>query len=522
MNLSERLKAIREPDSVEGPRRETYEPAPAFDLPPAVTERLDVSPGAEPGQSGASAPVQFAAAPATSAQPTSPALDPEPAAAASAPAQVPRPHDPLAAVKEKAAEELFERIASRMNDPSLTEEQLHALARAELAEIVAAEQLALTTAERNRLIDEIGADVLGYGPLEGLLADPTVSEIMVNRFDQIYVERSGRLTETAQRFTGEAQLRRVIERIVSRVGRRVDESSPLVDARLEDGSRVNAIIPPLAVNGSSLTIRKFAGTPYTAEDLIRFGTVTPEAATVLDAAVRAKLNILVSGGTGTGKTTLLNVLSAFIPVDERIITIEDAVELQLQQDHVVRLESRPPNIEGRGEITIRDLVRNSLRMRPDRIVVGEVRGAESLDMLQAMNTGHEGSISTIHANSPRDAVARMETLVLMAGMDLPLRAIREQIASAIDLIVQITRHKDGVRRITHITEVHGMEGEIVTLQDAFTFDYGGGFDAEGRLLGRLEPTGVRPRFAEHIADHGIALPVTLFHPTRRELLGEIR
>ena len=430
--------------------------------------------------------------------------------------------DPLAGMKEKAAEELFARIGTRLNDSTLTEEQLHQIARAELGEIVAAEQLALSTSERNRLIDEIGADVLGYGPLEVLLEDTTVSEIMVNRFDQVYVERNGRLTETSHRFTGEPQLRRVIERIVSRVGRRIDESSPLVDARLDDGSRVNAIIPPLAVNGSSLTIRKFAGTPYTSEDLIRFGTLTREATTVLDAAVRAKMNILVSGGTGTGKTTLLNVLSAFIPRDERIITIEDAVELQLQQDHVVRLESRPPNIEGRGEITIRELVRNSLRMRPDRIVVGEVRGAESLDMLQAMNTGHEGSISTVHANSPRDAISRMETLVLMAGMDLPLRAIREQIASAIDIIVQITRHKDGVRRLTHITEVHGMEGEIITLQDAFSFDYSPGYDEDGRLLGTIQPTGVRPRFAERIADHGIPLPVSLFQPDLHGLLGEIR
>ena len=430
--------------------------------------------------------------------------------------------DPLAAVKEKAAQELFGRIGSRLNDSTLTEEQLHQLARAELADIVAGEQLALSTAERNRLIDDIGADVLGYGPLEPLLEDPSVSEIMVNRHDQLYVERNGRLVETPHRFTGEPQLRRVIERIVSRVGRRIDESSPLVDARLEDGSRVNAIIPPLAVNGSSLTIRKFAGTPYTSEDLISFGTLTRETATVLDAAVRAKMNILVSGGTGTGKTTLLNVLSAFIPSDERIITIEDAVELQLQQQHVVRLESRPSNIEGRGEISIRDLVRNSLRMRPDRIVVGEVRGAESLDMLQAMNTGHEGSISTLHANSPRDAISRMETLVLMAGMDLPLRAIREQVASAIDIIVQISRHKDGVRRVTHITEVHGMEGDIVTLQDAFTFDYSAGLDADGRFLGRIEPTGVRPRFAERIADHGISLPVSLFQADHRPMLGEIR
>jgi Flp pilus assembly CpaF family ATPase len=500
MNLSERLNAIRNPQIV--PMEVEPQILPASES-AARSVPTDADAQTEPFFQAQSAE----AGPAIGAQPPT---RPAPVA------------DPLAAVKEKAAQELFVRIGTRLNDASLTEEQLHAIARAELAEIVAGEQLALSTSERNRLIDDIGADVLGYGPLEPLLADISVTEIMVNRFDQLYIERNGRLVETHHRFTGEPQLRRVIERIVSRVGRRIDESSPLVDARLEDGSRVNAIIPPLAVNGSSLTIRKFAATPYTVEDLVNFGTMTREVATVLDAAVRAKLNILVSGGTGTGKTTMLNVLSAFIPSDERIITIEDAVELQLQQDHVVRLESRPPNIEGRGEITIRDLVRNSLRMRPDRIVVGEVRGAESLDMLQAMNTGHEGSISTLHANSPRDAISRMETLVLMAGMDLPLRAIREQISSAIDLIVQITRHKDGVRRITHLTEVHGMEGEIITLQDAFTFDYSAGFDEDGRLKGRIEPTGVRPRFAERVADHGIALPVSLFQPSFRGMLGEIR
>lgn len=492
MNLNDRLRAVREPHGAVLPPPEPRS-AGAAEETDAIIE-ID-------------RPLFHPVAPATPVAAVAPAV---------------RPVDPLAAIKEKAAEELFGRIGSRLNDPSLTEEQLHELARAELAEIVAAEQLALSTAERNRLIDDIDADVLGYGPLEMLLEDRSVSEIMVNRFDRIYVERNGRLVETSYRFTGEAQLRRVIERIVSRVGRRIDESSPLVDARLDDGSRVNAIIPPLAVNGSSLTIRKFAGTPYTSEDLIGFGSYTREVAAVLDAAVRAKLNILVSGGTGTGKTTLLNVLSAFIPSDERIITIEDAVELQLQQEHVVRLESRPPNIEGRGEITIRDLVRNSLRMRPDRIVVGEVRGPESLDMLQAMNTGHEGSISTLHANSPRDAVSRMETLVLMAGMDLPLRAVREQISSAIDIIVQITRHKDGVRRVTHITEVQGMEGEIITLQDAFTFDLSAGYDGDGRLLGQLTPTGVRPRFAERIADAGVSLPMSLFQPQMREMIGEIR
>ncbi|WP_430648048.1 CpaF family protein [Agromyces sp. GXS1127] len=433
------------------------------------------------------------------------------------------PTDALVELKERAAEELFRRIGARLNDPSLTEERLHALAREELGRIVESEQVALTSGERNRLITEIGADVLGFGPLEPLLDDAAVTEIMVNRFNQIFVERAGRLYESRSRFTSEAQLRRVIERIVSRVGRRIDESSPLVDARLADGSRVNAIIPPLAVDGSSLTIRKFSRTPFGVDDLVGFDTLTREMATLLDASVRAKLNILVSGGTGTGKTTLLNVLSAFIPGDERIITIEDAVELQLQQEHVVRLESRPANIEGRGEITIRDLVRNSLRMRPDRIVIGEVRGGESLDMLQAMNTGHEGSISTIHANSPRDALARLETLVLMAGMDLPLRAIREQISSAIDIIVQITRLRDGTRRVTSITEVQGMEGDVITLQDAFAFDYAAGVDEEGRFRGHAVSTGVRPRFVDHFNDLGIEVPASIFRyePRDRAILGEV-
>ncbi|HWU48075.1 MAG TPA: CpaF family protein [Humibacter sp.] len=426
------------------------------------------------------------------------------------------PNDALVELKERAAEELFRRIGTRLNDPNLSEERLHAIAREELGRIVETEQVALSAIERNRLIAEISADVLGFGPLEAMLDDPQITEIMVNRYDQIYVELGGRLARSRGRFANEAQLRRVIERIVSRVGRRVDESSPLVDARLEDGSRINAIIPPLAVDGSSLTVRKFSRTPYTAADLIRFGTLTHDMATLLEASVRARLNILVSGGTGTGKTTLLNVLSAFIPSDERIITIEDAVELQLQQEHVVRLEARPQNIEGRGEVSIRDLVRNSLRMRPDRIVVGEVRGGESLDMLQAMNTGHEGSISTIHANTPRDAIARLETLVLMAGMDLPLRAIREQIASAIDLIVQIARLRDGTRRIVSITEVQGMESDVVTLQEAFTFDYAAGMDAEGRFLGHGVPTGVVPRVVEKFADLNVAVPMSIFQTVPRD------
>ncbi len=436
-----------------------------------------------------------------------------PGAQTTTPEAAPPPPDPLAELKERAAQELFGRIGTRLNDPSLSEEQLHSYARAELGSIVAAEQVPLSPEERTRLIAEIGADVLGYGPLEALLADVAVTEIMVNGHEQIFVERDGHLSRSEARFVSEAQLRRVIERIVSKVGRRIDESSPLVDARLADGSRVNAIIPPLAVDGSSLTIRKFAREPFTVNDLVGFGTLSAEIAEVLDACVKAKLNIIVSGGTGTGKTTLLNVLSGYIPSDERIITIEDAVELQLQQDHVIRLESRPANIEGKGEITIRDLVRNSLRMRPDRIVIGECRGGESLDMLQAMNTGHEGSISTVHSNSPRDAVARLETLVLMAGMDLPLRAIREQISSAIDVIIQITRLKDGTRRVTHVTEVQGMEGDIVTLQDAFVFDYSAGVDEAGRLLGHAVATGVRPRFADKFRDLGIPLSPSVFQAT---------
>ncbi|MGN6743894.1 MAG: CpaF family protein, partial [Amnibacterium sp.] len=433
--------------------------------------------------------------------------------------EVVRVADPLAEFKEQTAQQLFERIGARMNDSSLSEDKLHALARNELLGIVTEEQLPLTAGERSILIDEIGADVLGFGPLERLLEDPDVTEIMVNGPDRVYVERGGRLELDPSVFTGEAQLRRVIERIVSRVGRRIDESSPLVDARLADGSRINAIIPPLAVNGSSLTVRKFAREPYTVDDLVAVGTMSEQMAALLEACVLGRLNILVSGGTGTGKTTLLNVLSAFITEDERIVTIEDAVELQLQQDHVVRLESRPANIEGKGEITIRDLVRNALRMRPDRIVVGECRAGETLDMLQAMNTGHEGSLSTVHANSPRDAIARLETLVLMAGMDLPLRAVREQISAAIDVVVQITRMKDGTRRITQITEVQGMEGDVVTLQDAFAFDYSAGIGPDGRFLGRAVPTGVRPRFVERLAELGVPIAIGVFLTERPRIPG---
>lgn len=418
--------------------------------------------------------------------------------------------DAFAGLKQRAAEALYERMGARFSDSTLKEEDLRVAAREELSQVIDAEQVPLTPDERRRLIQDVADDVLGYGPLQRLLDDEDITEIMVNRADQIYIERRGQLVLADTSFKSEEHLRRVIERIVSKVGRRIDESSPFVDARLEDGSRVNAVIPPLAVNGSSLTIRKFSKTPLTVEKLISFGTLTPEMAELLDACVKAKLNIIVSGGTGTGKTTLLNVLSSFLPHGDRIVTIEDAVELQIQQQHVVRLESRPPNTEGKGAVTIRDLVRNSLRMRPDRIVIGEVRGGESLDMLQAMNTGHDGSLSTVHANSPRDAVARLETLVLMAGMDLPLRAIREQLASAVNLVIQISRLRDGTRRITHVTEVQGMEGDVVTLQDAFVFDYSAGVDASGRFLGKPVPTGIRPRFMERFEDLGITVSPAVF------------
>jgi pilus assembly protein CpaF len=374
--------------------------------------------------------------------------------------------------------------------------------------ILAEEARVLSRAERQRLFEQIVSEILGLGPLEPLIADPTVTEIMVNGAKNIYVEREGKIIRTNAIFESDEHLMRIIEKIVAPLGRRIDESAPYVDARLPDGSRVNAVIPPISLIGPVLTIRKFFKIPLTVERLIELGSVTPEAMELLKACVVAKLNVLISGGTGTGKTTFLNVLSAFIPNDERIITIENAAELQLRQEHVVTLESRPPNIEGRGEITIQDLVVNSLRMRPDRIVVGECRSSEAFDMLQAMNTGHEGSMTTVHANTTRDALARLENMVLMAGMDLPHRAIREQIAAALNVIVQLERLRDGSRKVVAITEVQGMEGDVVTLSDIFKFETAG--YEEGRVIGTLRPTGLRPKSITKIEASGIHLPPSIF------------
>jgi pilus assembly protein CpaF len=370
------------------------------------------------------------------------------------------------------------------------------------------EGLALTRAERVRMLEQITDEIVGLGPLEPLLRDESVTEIMVNGPRQVYIERAGKLELSNITFQNDEHVMRIIDRIIAPIGRRVDESSPMVDARLVDGSRVNAVIPPISLVGPVITIRKFSASPLTVDDLIRFGSASPEMFDFLKACVEARLNIFVSGGTGSGKTTMLNILSSFIPTDERIVTIEDAAELQLRQEHVITLESRPANIEGKGAIPIRELVRNSLRMRPDRIIVGECRAGEALDMLQAMNTGHDGSMSTGHANTPRDMLSRLETMVLMAGVDLPLRAIREQIASAVDLIVHQNRLKDGTRKITNITEVQGMEGDVIVMQDVFTFEQTGVLD--GKIQGRLKPTGIRPKFTEKLEVMGIHLPPGLF------------
>jgi pilus assembly protein CpaF len=420
------------------------------------------------------------------------------------------PLDPFAQVKESVHQGLIDSLGPQLYDPHLLQSELEQRVRLTLQTVLEAENTPLSTADRTRISQEVADEILGHGPLEPLLRDPEITEIMVNGPHRIYVERGGKIFPVAVSFTSETHLRRMIDKIVGAVGRRVDESSPMVDARLADGSRVNAVVEPIALDGAMLTIRKFSAEPFTDRDLISFGTFTPQVRDVLEACVRGRLNIMISGGTGSGKTTLLNVISGYIPDDERIVTIEDAAELRLNQEHVLRLEARPPNIEGNGQIAIRELVRNALRMRPDRIVVGEVRDGAALDMLQAMNTGHDGSITTIHANTARDSLARLETMVLMAGVDLPSRAIREQVAGAIDLIIQQARLKDGTRRIVAITEVAGLEGDVITLQDLFTFDYSAGRDASGRFLGTLRPTGLRPKFTQHLSDHGIEVPNAAF------------
>jgi pilus assembly protein CpaF len=398
-------------------------------------------------------------------------------------------------------------------DQKLLERGDEVLLRRRVEELVEekmrSEKLPFSRQMRNRLVSDMADEILGFGPIEPLLRDPTVTEVMVNRTDQVYCERFGKLELTDVQFRDAEHIRHVIDKIVTPLGRRVDESSPMVDARLPDGSRVNAIIPPLSLNGPVLTVRKFSVDPYTVEDLIGFGTLTQGMAAFLAACVKIKLNILVSGGSGAGKTTLLNVLSSFIPESDRVVTVEDAAELKLHQPHVVRLESRPPNIEGRGEVKIRDLVRNCLRMRPDRIVVGEVRGGEALDMLQAMNTGHEGSISTVHANTPRDALARMETMVMMSGMELPSRAIREQVAAAIHLIVQISRLSDGSRKVVNVSEIQGMEGNVIVMQDIFSFHQTGVAEG-GKVLGAMKATGMVPRFMARFGAAGIHMPADIF------------
>jgi pilus assembly protein CpaF len=414
-------------------------------------------------------------------------------------------------LKERIQDKLIAELDPQM-DISQTDEVRHTIEEM-YDQILAQEGTILTRQERQRLFEQIVAEILGFGPLEPLLADESITEIMVNGPHKVFVERQGKLEKVNISFESDEHLMRIIDRIVSPLGRRIDESSPYVDARLPDGSRVNAIIPPLALNGPTLTVRKFSKTPLTMDDLIRFGSITPEAIEFLNACVNARLNVIVSGGTGSGKTTFLNILSSFIPGDERIITVENAAELQLRQEHVVTLESRPPNIEGKGEVTIRDLVINCLRMRPDRIVVGECRSGEALDMLQAMNTGHDGSLTTLHSNSPRDTLSRLETMCLMAGMDLPIRAIREQIASAVDLIVHEERMRDGSRKIVNITEVQGMEGDVIVMSDIFAFEQQG--IEGGRVIGRLKPTGLRPKFVDRIEAANIHLPAAIFGVSMR-------
>jgi len=421
--------------------------------------------------------------------------------------------DALGELRGRLHFKVVEELGPTLYDRQMSDAELRLRVLEMLEWAVDQEQgLPLTSADRRALLNEIASDVLGYGPIDPLLNDPDITEVMANGPYDIYYEKRGKIVLSDVKFVDEVHLRRIIDKIVGQIGRRVDEATPMVDARLPDGSRVNAVIHPLAIGGPFLTIRKFAVDPYQEADLINFGTITQRVADFARACVRGRLNLLISGGTGSGETTTLNVMSSYIPGDERIVTVEDAAELQLHQEHVLTLESRPANIEGKGAIAIRDLVRNTLRMRPDRIVVGEVRGAEALDMLQAMNTGHDGSLTTVHSNSPRDTLSRIETMVLMAGFDLPVRAIREQIAAAVDLIIHVSRLKDGTRRVTHVTEVEGMEGEIITLQDIFLFDYGMGVDEDGVYKGRLKATGIRPSFSQDLENQGIRLPADLFDP----------
>jgi len=425
---------------------------------------------------------------------------------------------PAAVAYVKLKNKLHHRILEKVDLVSL-ESMSESKLREEIATLV---ELLLTEdpaqindIERRMLVRDIQNEMLGLGPLELLMADSTVSDILVNSYDQIYVERRGKLELTDVVFSDEKHLLRIIDKIVSRVGRRIDESSPMVDARLPDGSRVNAIIPPIALDGPMVSIRRFAVIPLKMRDLVtRYKSLTPDMALLLEGLAKSKINMLISGGTGSGKTTLLNILSGFIPETERIVTIEDAAELQLQQEHVVRLETRPPNIEGKGEVTQRALVRNALRMRPDRIVIGEVRGGEAVDMMQAMNTGHEGSLTTIHANTPRDAIARLENMVSMAGINLPHKAARQQIASAITVIVQVNRLTDGQRKVTSIQEITGMEGEIITMQEIFTFKQTG-MAADGKVSGHVQATGIRPKFADKLRNHGVNLPDAMFDPATR-------
>jgi pilus assembly protein CpaF len=477
MKLSERLGAVESEDEQQKPRRTAAAPAPQKKAAPPSTRAQDADRQEE---------------------------TPE----AEKPARAKRTNTGWEDNKKRVRDLVLADLGPRLTGPKRYGAELEKEVKAALDRALAREDVRISPVERSKFVAEVLSDILGYGPLDAPLADPSVTEIMCNAYNSIWVERRGVIEPTNLSFTDDSQYRQVIDKIVSAVGRRVDESSPMVDARLPDGSRVNAIVPPLSLNGSTLTIRKFAEDPYTVADLINFGSLTMDLALFLEACVRGKLNVLVSGGTGTGKTTTLNVLSSFIPERERIVTIEDAAELQLQQPHVVRLESRPANSEGRGEVRIRDLVRNALRMRPDRIVVGEVRGGEALDMLQAMNTGHAGSITTVHANTARDAISRLETMVLMAGFELPVRAIREQIASAINVIVQLERASDGARRIVSVEEVQGLEGDIILLQQLFR--YVPRVSADGRQVGEIEGAGLRPKFLDALMHSGVELPASVF------------